>query len=102
MTEVEYWEECARKAKTTGSACAAWGMKIVAAERERCAAEHEVAVKQLVTVMNVSARAAVAAERERCAAEVERLRAALRAIADDPEAGVNIALYVKAALGSNP
>jgi hypothetical protein len=37
MTDVEYWEECARKAKTTESACAAWGMKIVAAERERCA-----------------------------------------------------------------
>jgi hypothetical protein len=35
------------------------------------------------------------------AAENERLRAALRAIGDDPEAGVNIALYVKAALGSN-
>jgi len=36
MTDPEYWEECARKAKTTESACAAWGMKIAATERERC------------------------------------------------------------------
>jgi plasmid stabilization system protein ParE len=33
------------------------------------------------------------------AAEIERLRAALKAILDDPEIGTNVALYAKTALG---
>jgi hypothetical protein len=38
-------------------------------------------------------------ERKEAANEIERLRAALRAILDDPETGVNAALYAKTALG---
>lgn len=38
---------------------------------------------------------------EEAAAEIKRLRAALRAIRDDPEIGVNAALYAKTALSGS-
>jgi hypothetical protein len=97
-------------------------MKIVAAERERYADEIEryadeierleellwqeagnrVEIERLQELLRGVGANRYWEDRWRDeAAENERLRAALRAIGDDPEAGVNIALYVKAALGSN-
>jgi uncharacterized membrane protein YccC len=62
---------------------------VMVAEIERLTAELDLERRRLKTSESL---------RTGLVAELERLRAALRAILDDPEIGTNVALYAKTAL----